>query len=29
MKGEKQEYQEREDKSPNLEFGILESSKQF
>ena len=29
MKGEKQEYQEREDKSPNLESGILESSKQF
>ena len=29
MKGEKREYQEREDKSPNLEFGILESSKQF
>ena len=29
MKGEKQEYQEKEDKSPNLESGILESSKQF
>ena len=28
-KGEKREYQEREDKSPNLEFEILESSKQF
>ena len=29
MKGEKREYQEKEDKSPNLEFGILEPSKQF
>ena len=29
MMGEKREYQEKEDKSPNLEFGILESSKQF
>ena len=29
MKGEKQECQEKEDKSPNLESGILESSKQF